>query len=124
MLGNLLGNAVKYGRPPVDVTVRGGADRVHIRISDHGEGVPAEFIPRLFDRFARADTGVATVKPGTGLGLYFVRQLAQANALSIDYQPNQPRGATFILALPTAAPPPADLHAGSRLPVALAQPTS
>jgi signal transduction histidine kinase len=43
---------------------------------------------------------VATTKAGTGLGLYFVRQLAHASGLTIDYQPNQPHGAVFTLTLP------------------------
>ncbi|MDI6102178.1 PAS domain S-box protein [Actinoplanes sp. NEAU-A12] len=110
LLGNLLGNAIKYGAPPVQVSVIPDQDRVVIRISDHGEGVPAAFIPHLFERFTRAETGVATTKPGTGLGLYLVSRLAQASGATIAYQPNQPRGATFLLSLPrtpipiTAAP--------------------
>ncbi|MCA2211672.1 sensor histidine kinase [Jidongwangia harbinensis] len=105
ILANLLGNAVKYGRPPVDVTVERGRGAIHVRVSDHGEGVPAEFVPHLFDRFTRAATGVATTKPGTGLGLYFVRQLAHASGITIDYQPTEPRGATFVLTIPTTPPP-------------------
>ena len=105
LLGNLLGNAVKYGAPPVRVTVTPDRDRVTIRISDSGEGVPAAFVPHLFERFTRAETGVATTKPGTGLGLYLVSRLAHASGATITYQPNQPRGAAFVLSLsstPTA----------------------
>jgi PAS domain S-box-containing protein len=104
ILANLLGNAVKYGSPPVDVAVEQGQGEVHVRISDHGEGVPADFVPHLFERFTRAATGVATTKPGTGLGLYFVRQLAHASGIRIDYQPTEPRGATFVLTIPTTPP--------------------
>jgi PAS domain S-box-containing protein len=103
ILGNLLGNATKYGAPPVTITVANDPDHVRIRVSDHGEGVPDTFAPYLFDRFSRADSGVAVTKAGTGLGLYFVRQLADASGLSIDYQTNQPHGAVFTLALPHAA---------------------
>jgi PAS domain S-box-containing protein len=103
LLGNLLGNAVKYGAPPINVTVRPDRDRVLIKVSDHGEGVPAAFVPHLFERFTRAETGVATTKPGTGLGLYLVARLARASGATIEYQPNQPRGAMFVLSLPCTA---------------------
>ena len=65
-------------------------DHVRIHITDHGEGISETFLPHLFDRFSRADTGMATTKPGTGLGLYFVRQLAHASGLTIDQ--TTPRG--------------------------------
>ncbi|MEU4622595.1 PAS domain S-box protein [Actinoplanes sp. NPDC023801] len=100
LLGNLLANAVKYGAPPINVTVRPDGDRVTVRVSDHGEGVPAAFVPHLFERFTRAETGVATTKPGTGLGLYLVARLARASGATITYQPNRPRGAMFVLSLP------------------------
>ncbi|MBM2619426.1 PAS domain S-box protein [Actinoplanes sp. LDG1-06] len=102
ILGNLLANAVKYGEPPIVVTVANRRDHVEIRVADHGEGVPESFVPHLFDRFARADSGVATTTSGTGLGLYLVRQLAQASGLGIRYQPNEPRGANFVVDVPPA----------------------
>ncbi|GLW35414.1 sensor histidine kinase [Actinoplanes regularis] len=104
ILGNLIGNAVKYGSPPIDITVTPGDENLNIQVSDHGEGVPPEFVDLLFDRFARADTGVATTKPGTGLGLYLARRLATASNLQIGYQPHQPQGATFIVTLPVTDP--------------------
>jgi PAS domain S-box-containing protein len=103
VLGNLLGNATKYGRPPITVTVSNRRDHVEIRVCDNGEGVPEKFVPQLFDRFTRADIGVATTAPGTGLGLYLVRQLVRAGGLDIIYQPNQPCGAVFVVIVPCAA---------------------
>jgi signal transduction histidine kinase len=110
ILGNLLGNATKYGAPPVTVTVTNDPDHVRIHIADHGEGIPDAFLPHLFDRFSRADSGVAATKTGTGLGLYFVRQLTHASGLTVDYRPNQPHGAVFTLTLPHAMDP----RAGTR----------
>ena len=104
ILGNLLTNATKYGAPPIEVTVVNAGEQVAIRVADHGEGVPPEFAPHLFDRFTRADSGVATTAPGTGLGLYLVRQLAQAGGLNVTYEPNQPNGAVFILTVPRTSP--------------------
>ncbi|GIM90011.1 sensor histidine kinase [Paractinoplanes toevensis] len=103
ILGNLIGNAAKYGRPPIEIAVTAGDRLVSIEISDHGEGVPEDFVAHLFDRFARADSGVATTKSGTGLGLYLVHQLATASGLTVAYRPHQPCGATFLLGLPAAA---------------------
>jgi PAS domain S-box-containing protein len=106
ILGNLLTNATKYGRPPIEVTVVNSGEQVVIRVADHGEGVPPDFVPHLFDRFARAGSGIATTTAGTGLGLYLVRQLAQAGGLDVTYEPNRPQGAVFTLTVPrTAAVP-------------------
>lgn len=105
IMGNLLANATKYGRPPIAVTVINRRDRITIEVTDHGEGVPEEFVPHLFDRFTRADSGVATTAPGTGLGLYLVRQLAGAGGLTIAYRPTEPSGATFTVAVPCATTP-------------------
>ena len=105
LLGNLLANALKYGAPPVRVTVTPDRGRVLIRVADQGEGVPAAFVPHLFERFTRAETGVATTKPGTGLGLYLVARLAHASGATIAYQPTEPHGATFVLSLPCTPSP-------------------
>ncbi|GAA3385339.1 sensor histidine kinase [Cryptosporangium minutisporangium] len=100
---NLLGNAVKYGAPPFDLAARSLGRTVELVVCDHGEGVPPDFVPHLFDRFSRADTGVATTKRGTGLGLYIVRTLAEAGQIGLAYRPNRPTGACFLLDLPAAA---------------------
>ncbi|GAA3286329.1 hypothetical protein GCM10020218_048000 [Dactylosporangium vinaceum] len=102
ILANLIGNAVKYGRPPIGVVAAPQGTVVKVDVYDHGEGVPDDFVPRLFDRFTRATTGIASRKPGTGFGLYIVRQLALANHGTLSYRPHQPHGACFTLSLPAA----------------------
>jgi signal transduction histidine kinase len=102
ILTNLIGNATKYGAPPITVDVESTEKALDIRVSDRGEGVPPAFIPQLFDRFTRAETGIATRKRGTGLGLYIVRRLVEANNGQIAYQPDDPSGACFRLTLPRA----------------------
>ncbi|MEV6305526.1 ATP-binding protein [Actinoplanes sp. NPDC051861] len=102
ILGNLMSNAVKYGEPPFEIAVESLPGAVEVHVCDHGEGVPEGFVPHLFDRFARADSGVATAKPGTGLGLHFVRQLAEAGGVTVGYRPREPHGAVFVMKVPVA----------------------
>jgi signal transduction histidine kinase len=99
MLTNLLSNAVKYGAPPFSVRVRpheDEGDQVCIDVVDHGPGVPEEFASRLFTEFARANDAVAT---GTGLGLYIVRTLAEAQKGGVTYRPGNDGGAVFTISL-------------------------
>lgn len=104
MLANLVGNSLKYGEPPFRMTATAVDEAaVQIAISDAGQGVPADFVPRLFDRFSRATSGVATQKKGSGFGLYIVRELALANGGTIEYVPVQPHGASFLIRLPVPA---------------------
>jgi PAS domain S-box-containing protein len=105
ILGNLLGNAAKYGAPPVTVTVTNHPSHVEIKVTDSGEGVPDAFVPHLFERFTRADTGVAVTKRGTGLGLYLVRQLAEAGGITVSYRRHRPHGSTFVLTVPRVTGP-------------------
>jgi signal transduction histidine kinase len=112
ILINLLSNAVKYGSPPITVAAaltgghhEGATDQaVELEVRDHGPGVPAEFVPKLFGRFARAerDDGIK----GTGLGLYIVRQLVAAGHGELRYQAQPPSGAAFVVRLPAAEAPP------------------
>ena len=101
VLINLLTNAVKYGREPIEVHGRVVDGSGQIMVRDHGDGVPAEFAPRLFDRFSRAD-GAAGL--GAGLGLFIVDQLLGANGGAAGYQPTPSGGAGIVLELELAEP--------------------
>ncbi len=98
---NLLENALRYGEPPVTVTLATASPWVELRVRDHGGGVPESFVPRLFERFARADKGASTAKQGTGLGLSIVRGLARAGGGDAWYEAAEP-GACFVVRFPTA----------------------
>lgn len=101
VLTNLLTNAVKYGAPPITVScAQVGEDHVTVRVTDQGEGVPADFVPQLFDRFTRADSARSGAQKGTGLGLFIVRRLLEANGGTIDYQPPTPGAGGFVVTLP------------------------
>lgn len=103
VLVNYAANALTYGARPylVAADVEGDPAAVVIRVIDEGDGVPEEFVPRLFGRFApsemaRSGKGVH----GTGLGLSIVAGLLHANDGDAWYEPGQPRGSRFCLRLP------------------------
>ncbi|MCA1832310.1 MAG: sensor histidine kinase [Actinomycetota bacterium] len=96
---NFLGNAFKYGLPPIEIDAAEAGAWVEIRVRDHGNGVPDDFVPRLFGKFARGEGSVG----GTGLGLSIVQGLARANGGETWYEPNTPCGSCFGVRLPLAA---------------------
>lgn len=101
ILVNLVSNAGKYGRPPIEVSAwETGDGQVELRIRDHGSGIPEEFVPRLFERYTRAGTGEAL---GTGLGLFIVRRLVEANGGQVRLDQAVSPGACFVVTLPAAA---------------------
>jgi len=100
ILSNLISNARKYGSPPIVVDASFVADRALITVSDHGPGVPAAFVPRLFEKFARSEDARNSDIEGTGLGLAIVAGLTRANQGTIWYQDNEPSGARFVVELP------------------------
>ena len=84
MLSNLISNAIKHGRGPVELAAGREGPMVKIRVRDYGNGVPEEYRPRLFESFARP-AGSGHVE-GTGLGLAIVRGLARANGGDAFYE--------------------------------------
>jgi PAS domain S-box-containing protein len=100
IIDNYLQNALRYGEPPLRIEATRLGDMIEIRVIDHGQGVPPEFEPRLFEKFARADTPGTKGTKGTGLGLSIVRGLAAANGGQTRYEPHAPHGSCFIVALP------------------------
>ena len=105
MVANLVSNALRYGEPPVVVTVLEDADGVSLEVTDAGAGVPEDFVPQLFDRFTRATTGTAAQQSGSGFGLYIVNRLAEANGCRLTYSPGAPSGSRFRLELPRVSSP-------------------
>ncbi len=101
ILINLVTNAAKYGAAPFVVRAEQVGERVELRVVDHGDGVPAAFRPRLFERFSR-DRVSARKAAGTGLGLAIVRGLVARNGGTIAYEETEGGGATFVVRLPAA----------------------
>ena len=103
-LVNYATNATMYGGAPYTVTaeLEGDPAAVVIRVIDEGDGVPEEFVPRLFGRFAHSEAARAHKgMRGTGLGLSIVAGLMHANHGDAWYEPGDPRGARFCLRLPS-----------------------
>jgi signal transduction histidine kinase len=98
---NLVENADKYGAPPITVSARRVGEVVELTVSDGGSGVPEGFIPRLFERYSRADETLRQ-RSGSGLGLYLVDKLARACGGHVRYEPNEPKGSRFTVTLPAA----------------------
>jgi PAS domain S-box-containing protein len=99
IVANLAANALRYGAPPVVISLVAGDDEAQVRVTDHGPGVPEDFVADLFDRFSRAPGQHAA--RGSGLGLYIAGRLADANHGSLRYEPGPDgRGAVFTLTLP------------------------
>jgi len=80
---NLLDNARKYGEPPVEVSAHQDGQQVHIRVRDHGDGIPDSFVPKLFSSFSQANQE-RHVDSGIGLGLSIVQQLAHQNGGTVS----------------------------------------
>ncbi|MDQ3068084.1 MAG: ATP-binding protein [Actinomycetota bacterium] len=99
IVSNLVANACRYGRPPVVISADTQGGVLRVTVEDQGPGVPDEFVPQLFDRFARSAGSAATVA-GTGLGLAIARSYARAHSGEVSYRHSAVGGAAFELTLP------------------------
>lgn len=101
VLTNLVENAAKYG-DPVGMEISGGHEGGDLRVSvtDRGEGIPAEDLPRVFTKFFRRDHGRPT---GTGLGLWISRGLVEAHDGELIATSTVGEGSTFSFTLPADA---------------------
>ena len=97
-VGNLVDNALRHGAG----TVRLEAVDAGIRVSDDGAGFPADFLPRAFERFSRADA--ARARGATGLGLAIVDAIARAHGGSVAARNREGGGAEVEISLPAHRP--------------------
>jgi two-component system osmolarity sensor histidine kinase EnvZ len=84
LIANLVDNAFKHGRPPVELRVAARGDRVLIEVHDGGDGVPEHERERLLQAFARGDAARST--PGTGLGLAIVERIVARMGGRLDFE--------------------------------------
>ena len=99
MLSNLVANSLRHGKPPVTISAVGEDRHLRLAVEDRGDGVPPEFVPRLFDRFARSRESRGR-GDGSGLGLAIAQAYARAQGGEIVYEPAVPHGARFEIVLP------------------------
>jgi two-component system phosphate regulon sensor histidine kinase PhoR len=101
MLTNLIDNAIKFNREGGKVTVKfERSSRDQIMIVDTGEGIPAQYLDRLFERFYRVDRARSREVGGTGLGLAIVKHLARAHGGEVSVTSELGKGSTFTIELP------------------------
>ncbi len=108
VLENLIQNAVKFSLPEtaVSVTIVGEPGTVRIAVSDHGPGIPAGELSRVFDRFYRSPSAPRNAQ-GTGLGLPIARMIVELHGGRIWLESDGRTGTTAYVTLPTRQPPPA-----------------
>jgi len=106
VLGNLVGNAVRYtpDGSPIEIRVAVDLDtrRASLEVIDHGEGIPPQIREKIFERFWRADTSRTRETGGSGLGLAIVTSIVHAHKGSVDVVDTPGGGATFRVLLPLA----------------------
>ena len=102
MIQNLVDNAVKYSSAGGRVHVSATADDGHVLIdvADQGPGIPPEDRELIFEKFGRSSSG--TAKPGSGLGLFIARSIAEAHGGTLGVDSVPARGSVFRLELPAS----------------------
>jgi two-component system phosphate regulon sensor histidine kinase PhoR len=105
VLSNLVDNAVKYCAAGTRIVVSASESdgRVRLVVSDTGPGIPAEHLPRVFERFYRVDAGRSRELGGTGLGLSIVKHMVEAMRGKVSVESTVGAGSTFTVSLPRAA---------------------
>ena len=105
ILRNLLDNAVAYNREggTVTVTVQPESGWARVAVADTGLGIPAEDLPRVFERFYRVDKARSRESGGTGLGLAIVKHAVESYGGAVAVESQLGRGSTFTFTIPLAS---------------------
>jgi signal transduction histidine kinase len=105
VFGNLLSNALKYTPPGGHVTVAAGTEKNKVRfsIADTGRGIPAQYLPRIFEQFFRVPDQER--ETGVGLGLAIVKEIIEAHGGAVSATSREGRGSTFTFSLRTVDHP-------------------
>ncbi|WP_240616750.1 ATP-binding protein [Sphingorhabdus sp. YGSMI21] len=114
VINNLLSNAFKYGKKGTPVTINVAPNKsgtmLYLAISDQGDGIAPEHIPRLTERFYRVDKGRSKSIGGTGLGLAIVKHISERHGGRMEISSEVGRGTTVSVLLPIASPNPGAYH--------------
>ena len=103
-MGNVVENALNYTSSggTVSITIRSGSDQVEIAVADTGQGISPEHLPKVFDRFYRADPAREHSDRGAGLGLSLVRSIMALHGGSAEIGSEVGRGTAVLLRFPVA----------------------
>jgi signal transduction histidine kinase len=104
VLGNLLSNAFKFTERggEVELTAESAHGSIHFEVRDTGAGIPAEQVPRVFDKFYQADNQRHSSRGGTGLGLAIAKGIVDAHGGTITVESTRGVGTTFNITMPIA----------------------
>ncbi len=104
VVSNLLSNAIKYSPDggEVKITSRLENDAVHVSVKDHGVGIPADSLARVFGRYERFESNSTSKVTGTGLGLAISRQIVELHGGRIWVESEAGKGSTFHFTIPIA----------------------
>ena len=97
ILNNLIDNAIKYSPDEARIEITASPDC--IRVTDHGMGIPADKLPHIYDTFYRVPTGDRHDVKGYGLGLFYVKTMAEIHGWNIDVTSTRGEGTTFSIML-------------------------
>jgi two-component system, OmpR family, phosphate regulon sensor histidine kinase PhoR len=102
MINNILSNAVKYSERDPEIRIDGFStdNNVTISIADNGIGIGKTDQKHIFDKFYRAQTGNIHKFKGLGLGLYYVKRIAQAHGGDVSVNSKPGKGSTFTITIP------------------------
>ena len=104
VLGNLLDNALRHTPAGGTVTIKAATSRtgeVALSVADTGDGIPAEHLPHVFERFYRVDTARDRTHGGSGIGLAIAKALVEAHGGQLSVaSPGTGQGSTFLILLP------------------------
>ena len=103
VIGNLLSNAIKFSPQggTVSITTRKEDQQVSFSIVDEGIGIPQSELPHIFEKFYTVERGRARRFPGTGVGLYLVKEIVELHGGKIEVQSSRGKGSSFTVPFPT-----------------------
>jgi len=102
VLNNLIGNAVKYSHRGtcITITITRGENHVTVKVTDQGQGIPSEDLPKLFKAFGRANVKATAGEQSTGLGLAIAHKIVEGHGGKMSVESQVGKGSSFSFQLP------------------------